>query len=360
MALLFADGLDSGLSKFAYTYGTVLWNPTAGIYGGGALEIPSNAGSSVNNAHIILFPYAYNNNYTSNPTTHISFWLRSAATVTNATEAFFLYFEQTSFPGSFGQFSIYGDGKLSAFNWETFSPGTFYRSVNYPRLDDGNWHHIEIALRYGNAPVGYYRLAVDGELIITATGFDNVNDTNPPGFIDNISFRNFRGGTVYIDDIVIWNDLEDKGDNFYTNRMGPLRIYTTRPIADTAQANSTPSSGSDRYLMLNEPTLNTSNSVILDVTGKDLYTMNAVPNVGGPIIGATATVFFSALQSGYGANLRPVVVSNGISYTSNTITNITQTPKMSTIFFNKNFGSSNTIWTLNDINTVNVGFEVLT
>lgn len=358
MTLLIADGLDSGLTRSRYTFGSPTWNPTGGVYGGGCLELPANVNDGTHYITYYLYPDDYVD--TSNPITRVSFWFKTSATVTNES-FFFVIGDQRGLTGWFGGNSIWTDGRFTNFMYGTGWNQQTYRPTAYGRLDDGKWHHVETGWKFHNS-TGYFQISIDGVLYGTWTPLDMIwspwYGDYTPSLVDWISFRNGRNAVISIDDVVVWNEY-NTGDNF-SNRIGPTRIYTVRPSADTVQANSVPSSGSDRYLMINEPVANTANYVTMPVAGQDLYSISPVANVDGPILGATATLNFSSAYSGYGANVRTVVVSNGVSYRSNTTTSITLTPKITTTFFTKNFGKGNTLWTLSDINSINVGFEVIT
>lgn len=347
MTLLFADGLDSGLSKFV-TFGSTTFNPTAGVYGGGAMQM--SAGADASSGAIITFTPS---GLTNNPTTRISFWMRTNATVTN--ESFF--WELRQFQGASSEYSfgsVWTDGKLTTWNWDTAGHNTVVRPVNYPRLDDGNWHHIEFRFKFASSG-GLYGFIIDGIYNFSYTIDFVASLISDATLLDTLELRNFRNGTVWYDDLIIWNE-NDTGDNF-SSVLGPSRIFTLRPDADTAQANSVPSSGSDRYLMLNEPTLNTANYVTLSVGGKDFYEMSNIANVGGAIYGAQATLFFNSALPGYTANLRPIIVSNNVERPGNTITSVTTTRQEITLRFNNDFGNGNTRWTEATINDIKIGFE---
>lgn len=345
MSLYFADGLDSGLSKFT-TSGSVTWNPTAGVYGGGAIQI-SSGGDYASFVQRVFTPTGD----TSNPVTRISFWMRTNATVT--TESFFYQtrqFQGVSSDYAFG--SVFTDGKITSWQWDNGFHATAPRPTAYPRLDDSQWHHIELRLKYANA--GAYGIFVDG-VYNYSFSTDMSGAGSDATLLDTFTLYNFRNGTVWYDDIMMWSET-NTGDNF-NGYLGPTRIFTFRPAADTLQANSVPSSGSDRYLMLNEPTLNTANYVTLSTGGKDFYEMANIANVGGSIYGAQATLFFNSADTGYTANLRPLLLSNNVILPGNTAKSVTRTPQEITIRFNKDFGSSNVNWTESTINDLQIGFE---
>lgn len=359
MSLLFSDGLDSGLIKYARTVGTVNWNPTGGVYGGGCIELPS-GGANANYVDILPYPVSYVD--TSNPVSRISFWMKISASIT--TNSGFLVCSNNLGTGGIWSFTtVDTDGRIGFYTMSTnsSSPATFLlRPTTYSRIDDNKWHHIELGLKWTNSTfASYFELSVDGRLILNSSVNDGVTGAgiSDPAIVNYFSLRNMQSATVSYDDIMIWNQY-NTNDNFANSRIGPTRIFTLRPDADTAQANSTPSSGSDRYLMINEPTLNTANYTTLSIGNKDIYTMSNISNVsGGVVYGALATIYFSSSLPGYIANARPIIVSNGVNLIGNTSTMVTTSTNEIVLRFNKDFGRSNVFWTEATINDLQVGFE---
>lgn len=351
MALLFADGLDSGLSKWLTT--NVNWDPTGGVYGGGAMSIPGSATYEASLAQRTFLPA--NHTVTTNPVTNISFWIKMTGPFSAEKTLIWLFNVYDPWTDS-GPINVKADGKFIFFDWDNGGWTSRATPIHHGRIDDGNWHHINIGIRYEQS--GYISLVVDGELIYLSTGGLDLVATGigVPQWIDTIKFNNVVGGTLLLDDIVIWNDI-DNGDGFTRFRLDPIKIFTFRPSADTLQANSTPSSGLDRYLMINEPVTNTANYVTLPVRGKDLYEIDDIPAVGNSIFGVQSTLYYNSSLPGYRANLRPILLSNSVTFNGNTSTAITTASREVTLTVFRDFGNSNSSWTESSINSLRIGFE---
>lgn len=350
MSLLFADGFDSGLSKWTLT--NVNFDPTGGVYGGGAMSIPSSATDAFSSAIRTFLPT--NHTVTTNPITNLSFWMKVNGTMTQEKTMIWLYNVYDPWADQ-GAINVRTDGKLQFHRWDNNNYPIVVVPQNYTRLDDGNWRHINIGIKYSNP--GYISLSVDGQIIYVSSSLDFVDGgIGTPTWIDSIKFQNLTGGTLLIDDFLLWHDI-DNGDGFISSRRDPIKIFTFRPSADTIQANSTPSSGSDRYLMINEPISNTANYVTLPIGGKDLYEVDNLPAVGNVVFGVQTTVLFNSSLAGYKANLRPILVSNNVTLNGNTSTAITTASREITLSSYKDFGNSNSSWTESSINSLRIGFE---
>jgi hypothetical protein len=118
-----------------------------------------------------------------------------------------------------------------------------------------------------NAATGAVTIYVDGVAVATATG---VNTGATP--IDSIRFY---GNASYCDDMYITNSA---------TWLGESRISTLKMTADTAQADSVPSTGTDRFACIDETTVNNDTDYVsLDTAGDyDRYTvadLGYTPNI---------------------------------------------------------------------------------
>lgn len=128
---------------------------------------------------------------------------------------------------------------------------------------DGVWNYIELKLHRATGTGGSVDILVNGVSVASATGINTGSSS-----IDNIQASSGTNtsssdNSMQYDDLYIRNDL---------TLLGPSRVDTLRPSADTAQKDWTPSAGSDNYAMVNDATYDDSTYVSASGPGDlDLY-----------------------------------------------------------------------------------------
>jgi hypothetical protein len=110
---------------------------------------------------------------------------------------------------------------------------------------DGIWYYLEIEVVVHDSE-GSIVVSIDGDEELSVTGVDTKLQTG-----DDITMvRLFGAATTSANpNLVTWDDiyLNDAG-----TRLGPSRVDTLRPSADTADADWTPSAGGDHYEQVDE------------------------------------------------------------------------------------------------------------
>lgn len=355
--LLFQDGFDNSYHKWTSNTGVVNFYTTTGVWSNGSIAINVASATAFSNTIKKVFKTSSDTDVT-NPFTRLSFWMRTQSTVTT-NSPFLEIGDGSRFANSNGRYSINTAGKLVIHNATTASATTLTPAslAEYGRLDDQNWHHIEIGVKYNNSN-GNLTLSIDGTQIYNYTGN---NATGGQYYrLDYVTFGNLQGTAgqiLYLDDVMIWDDYG--ASETLTGPQGPMRIYTLRPAADI-YIESTASTGNDRYLLLDDTSGPNGDSdyVTLSPYQKDVYELEDLYGPVGAIKTATATLVYNS--SNYGrANVRPFVTANGYFANGNVTTALTRTyitPSVQHIF-NVDFGNSNVAWTNTSISGLQIGVE---
>jgi hypothetical protein len=136
----------------------------------------------------------------------------------------------------------------------TTAPGVLFSA-------GGVWHHLGMELTR-HASAGAVKIYVDGVQVASATGI-NTGATA----IDSIRFY---GNGSYCDDMYITDTA---------TWLGECRISNLKPTADTAQADSTPSTGTDRFACIDETTVNSDTDYVTLATAGN-YDRYAMADLG--------------------------------------------------------------------------------
>lgn len=356
MTLLFQDGFDSGIHKWTSNTGTSNYSTTGGVYGEGAITFTSNANDLAN---VVRKVFKTADGDTSNPLTRVSFFLRTNTAITT-TSIILEIGDQSAFTNTNCRIALTSSGTLVPYrtgqNVTTITGNT---SAVYPRIDDGNWHHVELETRFDTNPAnGKLDIYVDGANVFSYAG--NTNLTGNFRRVDYIQLGNAKNNAnISYDDVIVWDDNPLEG-NVLTGLAGPMRIYTLRPTADTGQADSTPSTGVDRFAMVDDVGQPDGDGTYtnLPIYGKDIYDVSDLPIASANV--RTATISLAFNSSTYGrANVRPVAIANGVTMNGNTFGTISRTYVTPTIQFDisRDFGNSNARWTTTSISSLQIGVE---
>ena len=215
----------------------------------------------------------------------------------------------------------------------TTAPGVMLSSTDV-------WHHLGMELTR-HASAGAATIYVDGVAVATATGI-NTGATA----IDSIRLY---GNGSYVDDMYITNTA---------TWLGESRISTLKMTADTAQADSTPSTGTDRFACIDETTVNTDTDYVsLDTAGDyDRYTvadLGYTPN----IIHAIQTVMIARKDDVATRTIRSKVKSS--STTGNGATKACSSAYSSFRDIFATDPATGLAWDTAGINAMEVGIEVV-
>lgn len=364
MALMFSDSCDLSLyekvkwSSIVPMYGDrsrIQFLPTGGINGGGAYQL--NADNSYfqyyfgqlfvdNRKNYIVADYSNAAaSTTAGTTTRISFWMKCLPSIaTTITRTFpILILDELANRQAFANAGINNyyyntglpifldtDGRLSVratmYSSDSYDYYVFYYQSDFlrnavanehTRLDNQNWHHIEIAIRFISASSATFTIHVDGNLYSTISQDLTRSGTYYPRTIDMVYFMSTPDMDIIYDDIIIWQDVPDTD---YTGYKGPTKIYSV-----VANANSTPSDAiasegipSDKWTLVGGVPYNNSwllnqTWVSLPIGGKEFYEMSNVDS-GETIQAISYTMNYASTYRTPNLSVPGIVTSNLVLY----------------------------------------------
>lgn len=337
MAILFTDGFDS----YGVTTGTNLltrWPVSA---------LQNNFSSSIT-------PYGYGQSYYNNSSTsysQVTFTASSSFTVgmavylntlNNATVISYPLIEMFSGATSMILMSIFNDGNIQV--WRG-GAGSVLVSSSGANLKAQTWYYIELSVFISDT-LGTVSVNVDGKNIINQSNLDTRNGT--PTTVDTFRPQSNNNCTPYIDDLYISDS---------TTPLGPQRIYTLRPNADTVQKQWSPLSGVNNYAMVNETITdgNTSYVQASTVGDFDLYDIADYPT-------ATATIK-AVTQLVWARKTDATVRTMNLTTKSGTTTTDSTAVTLATSFsgYNKIYETdpnTGVAWTVSGVNALQIGQKV--
>lgn len=167
----------------------------------------------------------------------------------------------------------------------------------------GAFNHIEMRV-LRDSVVGEMECRVNGETVVFANNLD-LGASN----VDNYAFRKGTNGTgpdSYVDDMFCWDGTGDANNSF----IGPARINLVFPVADTAQADWTPNTGSG-YQAIDDTTPDGDTTTIDTDTEGDLsdFEVGTLPSEIDGIIGVYVPVMAKLADAGIGT-IKIAMVSN--------------------------------------------------
>lgn len=360
MALLFIDGCENDVvtSKWTSSNGTVTFLPTDGVVTNtGAISFP--AGAFGTNQLVKIIKNTKVGNFTDNENvlTRTSFWFKCSETIT--TEAPFMQWREYYYRDN-AVVSIGTNGKLRVSNWypsTDVARRVYYDVSNMVRIDDNQWHFLEFAQFYSGTSAGLIEVYVDNLLALKRTGSNlSAAPINAPSLMGQFLIGGLVNGTMYIDDLVIWD--ESNYPDVYKGKKGPVNIYTIRPSADL-WANSAPSSGSDRFSLINENQTSLANSVSLGLNRTDLYEFSNMPEIGipGQIYAVSPSIVYTSVSDGYRSNLKIVMTADENTFLEgNTFSALSKTVANGYTYTSTFVTDS---WSANTVNSFKIGFKVV-
>jgi hypothetical protein len=351
MALLHMDGFDRyGSLSDCLNYGgyisagTVTFNTTGGVWGGGCVHIGTaglNGGQDT-----ILRPLG-----------------------SPATELWSGYYFAINGDMSFSRSPRVVACFNSVIGYETWigiysNSGVITTSagggVTYP-FALNKWYWVEVRAKL-HASAGYIEVWIDGNQVLSvgpvntktnsaATGYVSISAGRPIFFYDT-------GAEMSIDDWVV----TDLSGSYNNSRPGKQRIYTIYPSSDAGPNNGTPSTGTSHYACVDEAHIDTSDYItILNITDQaevfGLTDLSAplpssikgvkVCTVAKTSDGGTASGA-NVINSPAGGATWGTGASTGIGSSYSTVSSIFETDP-----------NTSAAWTASAVNAMSAGFKIL-
>lgn len=227
---------------------------------------------------------------------------------------------------------------------------TFLGVTDPGLVSANNWYYIELAVTISDT-VGTVRIDLDGTTVLSLSNVDTRNGT--PTTIDTLLLGNGPGSgggdTAYFDDIYLTDN---------TTPLGPQRIYTLAPVADTVEKDWAPLSGSDNFAMVDE--------IVVD--GDTTYVQGST--VGDFDLYDTANVSITGTVSCINHHLwakKTDVATREITLTTKSSSTITDSANVtlgtSYKYYNKIYETNpatSTAWSESTINSLQIGQKVVT
>jgi len=203
-------------------------------------------------------------------------------------------------------------------------------------LQFDTWHYIEVKV-LTHLSTGTVELRVDGDVWLTLTG---VRTCGELAGIDEIvigkNVANATGNASWLfDDLYVLDTAADT-DNDLVTFLGDVAIEWQAPATDGDVNNWTPSSGAQRYAMVDETGPDDDTTYIQSDTAGHVQTFTSG---GSPISGATilaaAVMFLARRTEGGPSSTRPVVRIAGTTYELGAAKGNTTSYSYQAGFFNK-------------------------
>lgn len=207
-----------------------------------------------------------------------------------------------------------------------------------------NWYYLEVELvRHSSA--GSVNVYLEGALVASASGANTgAADIDAVG----LAGANANSGTV-IDDVYL-NDTD--------TALGPSRIETLYPTADTAQKDWAPLSGSDNYAMVNNATVDGDSSYVSAATAGD-YDLYDFGNLSStPLtIHSVQSVIIARKDDATAREVRANLVSGGTTANGTGLNTLSVYARLDTIYEEDPHTSA--AWAAAAVNALQLGPEVV-
>ncbi|GMU26131.1 MAG: hypothetical protein AMXMBFR16_10360 [Candidatus Uhrbacteria bacterium] len=225
-----------------------------------------------------------------------------------------------------------------------------YRAASWGGFKTSTWYYVEIKL-YMHAASGTAEVYVNGTKVIDYTG-NTVKDTASAHVIQFNNWYTTSGSySSVIDDIYIADD--QAGVNAV---LGPSKIESLIPTADTANADWTPS-GANHYGMLDENPPAAADYVESNTANQlDLYDFSNLANVSVNIKGVQIEA--AAQLTTAGMQTLKLVAKSGSTQDDGTGINVVDTAYTQVERILESDPNTNAAWTAANINSAQFGLKV--
>lgn len=239
-------------------------------------------------------------------------------------------------------------GSISACRLTSLNAGTVLGTSANNVIKASTWHTIEFACTISDT-VGTIDVNVDGVNVLSLTNQDTRNGT--PTTVNRVTLGGCNG--LYntpnkIDDLYITDSL---------SFIGPMRIETLYPSADTSQKQLSASTGTSNYAMVDETLMNDTDYVYSNTSGNyDLYDMTNLSS--NPSSVAAVSVSALGYKSDVGGRAIAITSKSGSTVTEHANTEL---KLMTYSLINKivaNDPNTTGPWTGASVNSLQLGAKV--
>jgi len=286
-----------------------------------------------------------------------------------STSSLFFGFINRSTPGTSAAYiGTNGGNNITVTNWKG-NGGIFGRSqavtlsvdAGFP-VANGQWHWLEFDLDWATTGTPTQKLSLDQNVIYNSAFNINGSGGETPN-IEAIDFGMYyvASETVYVDDVILYDDTDDGTPGCITYANWPLglkQFSTIRPTGDVT-SDFTPLSGTDNFAMVDEPDLDgntTYNYANAPASGtRDLYSYSNLSFL--PLSILTVAVIDAWQNAGGGsAEMKALAKSAGVEMLQSSHYLGAGYATQIDMFYNDPSGNP---WTGTTINGANFGYETV-
>jgi hypothetical protein len=339
MALLFIEGFDtynnpSDLNVNGWTGGGYGNSPEPGRFNGQSWYstydfTPGPIGKTLgSNLTTIIAGVAFKTNYNNNAQI---IRLNDSATVQ-------IYLSQN-----------YTDHCISVYN----GSGTLLGSTPPNSAPWNTWNYVEVKTTISST-VGTVQINLNGVLLLSLTGINTQNSAN--SYVNNISLP-FVSAPTYWDDLYVCDTTTGPGTYPNNNFLGDVRVDTLFPTG-AGDVTNFATTGSSNWATVG--TANPDSTTIYNynstIGAQDLFT---VPTLGtGYNVYGTAVMTFAFKDNAELKQIASEIKSNATTHTLSTYTlSASGTYDYNLMPINPVSSAS---WTTTDINTLQIGYKIIT
>lgn len=209
------------------------------------------------------------------------------------------------------------------------------------------WYFIELKM-YTDSSAGTIEVRVGGVTVLNLTGLSN--DYTGAGYVDNVSWYEYVGIQVYVDDVYI---CDGSGTDF-NDFLGNGKVETLRPDGADTSGWGTSSPSSTHYENVDDEECddNTSYEQSNVSSAQELYTVSdvsSITTVKGLMVSTMART-----NSGTSETMQTTVSSNGTTTTANHT--FSATTYATQIFVVEQDPDASAAWTTTTINAAKFGY----
>lgn len=229
--------------------------------------------------------------------------------------------------------------------------GTLVASSSYVPFQS-SWAYFEIKVVYHDT-TGSVEVRVNGQTVINETGIDTMVNTDSPSSVL------FYGGGAYgnpikVDDFYLCDGTGTKNNDF----LGDSHVTTLYPVSDGTYSDFTPSTGTDHYALVDDPSHITDSEYVSSDTVGDIDTFDPTTiALGEDVHGVQVSSFVKNLDAGE-LTVRPIIRSGATpANNEGPDLEISQTLKSSIGIWDKE-PTDDVNWTEAKINAAEFGLKV--
>jgi len=359
MALKFAEGFEEfGTSGrptalgFKWTATNALYNEVStGRFHGQSWRMGSSYSSSYTYDQLLVKKQimSYNTWYVG-----FAFRKRSTTGQTSGASGYFFGIKDTGGSQLSLHFSPSAESTIILYRGlSTTSLATYANAIT-----DNQWHYIEFGCKIADSG-GWAKVRIDGTEVISYTGDTDALSTGLGKFIEFSAPHNYVTWSCEIDDIYVCDDTGSVNNDF----LGDITVETLYPTSDGGETGFTPSTGSDKFAVVDEVPANTTDYLTGTSVGEQVtFGMSNLSYINGSIKGVV--VEMNTKNEGVSSDeLRGLTRISGTTYEPSGTGPTSATGQSTYDALQQAFDTNpdtTAAWTVSDVNAAEFGIKIQT